>query len=140
MHITVVPASTRTAQATIELLLADKAAPTVTGVYRSLSKVPANFSAHPNFKAVQGDILDGASLDFSGSDALLAITPPQYIESDIVADARKMAENTKAAAQKAGVRRLVLLSSSGAEFDKGTVGCDPTPPLDRRYGHTDGNV
>lgn len=121
MHITVAPASTKAGQATIEALLADSAGPTVTGVYRNLSRVPAQFSSNPNFKAVQGDVQDGASLDFSGADAVLAITPPQFHESDIVADARKMSENMKAAAQKAGIKRLVLLSSAGAELEKGTV-------------------
>ncbi|KAL8367237.1 hypothetical protein RB599_010290 [Gaeumannomyces hyphopodioides] len=121
MHITVAPASTKAGRATIEALLADSAGPTVTGVYRNLSRVPAQFSPNPNFKAMQGDVQDGASLDFSGADAVLAITPPQFHESDIVADARKMSENMKAAAQKAGIKRLVLLSSVGAELEKGTV-------------------
>ncbi|KAL8367236.1 hypothetical protein RB599_010290 [Gaeumannomyces hyphopodioides] len=120
MHITVAPASTKAGRATIEALLADSAGPTVTGVYRNLSRVPAQFSPNPNFKAMQGDVQDGASLDFSGADAVLAITPPQFHESDIVADARKMSENMKAAAQKAGIKRLVLLSSVGAELEKGT--------------------
>ena len=121
MHITVAPASTKAAQATIEVLLAAEAGPTVTGVYRNLSRVPPHLAAHPKFKSVKGDVQDGASLDFAGSDAVLAITPPQFHESDIVADARTMSQNIKAAAQKAGIRRLVLLSSSGAQFDKGTV-------------------
>src|SRR5690242_13569983 len=54
MHITVVPASPKTGQATIRALLADPSNPTVKGYYRDLSKVPAEFKSDPRFEAVQG--------------------------------------------------------------------------------------
>ncbi|SPQ23986.1 316bd447-dc06-46fb-ada7-8818c044f9b3 [Thermothielavioides terrestris] len=122
MHITVVPASPKTGQATIRSLLADARNPTVRGVYRDLAKVPAEFKSHPRFEAVQGSVEEASSLDLSGSDAVLNITPPLYVEErDIVAHARLVSENVKAAVQKAAsVKRLVLLSSVGAQYDHGT--------------------
>ncbi|KAK4245883.1 hypothetical protein C7999DRAFT_33740 [Corynascus novoguineensis] len=123
MHITVVPASPKTGQAAIRALLADASNPIVRGVYRDLSRVPAEFRSNPRFEAVQGTVEDAATLDFSGSDAVFNITPPLYqeIEIDIVAHARQVSENVKAAVKKAeSVRRLVLLTSVGAQYDHGT--------------------
>ncbi|KAH6857042.1 hypothetical protein B0I37DRAFT_89150 [Chaetomium sp. MPI-CAGE-AT-0009] len=120
MHITVVPASPKTAQAAIRNLLADPSNPTIKGYYRDLAKVPAEFKAHARFEAVQGDVDDGATLDFSGSDAVFHITPPIYENVDVVERARLVSENVKAATKKASVRRLVLVSSGGAQYDQGT--------------------
>ncbi|KAL1839881.1 hypothetical protein VTJ49DRAFT_1016 [Mycothermus thermophilus] len=121
MHITVVPASPKTGQATIRALLADPSGPAVRGYYRNLSKVPADFQSNPRFEAVRGDVEDAATLDFSGSDAVLNITPPLFDERDIVEHARLVSENVKAAVKKAAsVKRLVYLSSAGAQYDHGT--------------------
>lgn len=121
MHIIVVPASPRTAQATIRHLLADASAPTVRGVYRDLSRVPEEFKTNPRFEAVQGDIEDAASLDFSGSDAIFMVQPPVYDERDSIAHTKTVAENVKAAIRKAtSIKRLVHLSSMGAQYDHGT--------------------
>jgi uncharacterized protein YbjT (DUF2867 family) len=122
MHITVVPASPKTGQATIRSLLADPSNPTVRAYYRDLTKVPAEFKSNPRFEAVKGDVEDAGSLDFSGSDAVFNITPPLYDDRDIIAHARLVSENVKAAVKKAGsVKRFVLLSSAGAQYDHGTV-------------------
>ncbi len=123
MHITVVPASTKTSQAAIRTLLADASGPTVRGVYRNLARVPEEFKVNPRFEAMQGDIEDADSLDFSGSDAVMTVQPPHYDGRDTIAHAKKVSENTKAAIQKAGsVKRLVYISSQGAQYDQGTVG------------------
>jgi uncharacterized protein YbjT (DUF2867 family) len=122
MQITVIPASPRTGQAAIRALLADASNPTVKGYYRDLAKVPAEFTSNPRFEAVQGNVEDAATLDFAGSDAVFNITPPLYEDQDIVAHARLVSENVKAAVNKAdSVQRLVLLSSMGAQYDHGTV-------------------
>lgn len=122
MHITVVPASPKVGQATIRALLADASKPTVKGYYRNLSKVPAEFKSNPRFEAVQGDVEDGATLSFAGSDAVFNITPPVFEDQDFVAHARRVSENVKAAVKKAeSVKRLVLLSSFGGQYDHGTV-------------------
>jgi nucleoside-diphosphate-sugar epimerase len=122
MHITVVAASPRTAQATIRHLLADASAPAVKGIYRNLSRVPEEFKANTRFEAVKGDIEDGASLDFSGSDAVFVVEPPIFDERDTVQHTKDVSENVKAAIQRAqSVKRLVLLSSVGAQYDHGIV-------------------
>jgi uncharacterized protein YbjT (DUF2867 family) len=127
MQFTVVPASPKTGAAAVRSLLADPSA-TVKGYYRDLNKVPAEFKANPRFEAVKGDVEDAATLDFAGSDAVLVITPPIYEEKDFIAHARLVAENVKAATKKAGsVKRLVYVSSVGAQYDHGTVSCDGTP-------------
>ncbi|KAK4184803.1 hypothetical protein QBC35DRAFT_39104 [Podospora australis] len=120
VHITVVPASNRTGEATIRSLLADPSKPSVKGVYRNLSKVLAEFASNDRFEAVQGTVDDASTLDFSGSDAILNITPMTVDEVDLFQHALTQSNNVKAAAQKAGVKRLVLLSSVGAQYDSGT--------------------
>ncbi|KAL2129131.1 hypothetical protein VTI74DRAFT_8193 [Chaetomium olivicolor] len=120
MQITVVPASPKTGQAAIRALLADPSKPSVKGYYRDLAKVPEDFKAHPHFEAVKGDVENAGTLDFSGSDTVITITPPIFDEQDSVAHAKLVSENVKNAVQKAGVKRLVYLSSAGAQYDHGT--------------------
>ncbi|KAK8039870.1 hypothetical protein PG993_008281 [Apiospora rasikravindrae] len=127
MHIVVLPASPKTSQSTIRALLADPAEPTVTGVYRDARRVPDEFRQHPRFEAVQGDIADAQSLDgvFAGADAVATITPPLHAEADPIAKARELAGNVKHAVlgqggKSSSVKRLVYVSSVGAQFEQGT--------------------
>lgn len=62
------PASSQICMVAVQALLEHPSKPRVTGVYRDLGKVPPEFSSHPNFTAVRGDLNDEASLDFKGSD------------------------------------------------------------------------
>lgn len=124
MHFTILPASTQTAQATIRALLNDKthsASTSIQAIYRNISKAPEEFTSNPRFRAVKGDIDDPSTLDFSGTDAVFVITPPRYDGADTFESARLTAENVKAAARKAGVKRLVYVSSIGAQCESGTV-------------------
>ncbi|KAE8412938.1 hypothetical protein BDV36DRAFT_269889 [Aspergillus pseudocaelatus] len=124
MLIAVVPASPKTGQAAIRALLNSTQTTkpiSVKGVYRDLARVSEEFLSNPHFQAVKGDVSDATSLDLTGVDAVLAITPPRYDGSDILACARTASENTRLAIQKSGsVKRLVLLSSMGAEHESGT--------------------
>ncbi|KAK3901006.1 hypothetical protein C8A05DRAFT_45271 [Staphylotrichum tortipilum] len=123
MQVTIVPASPKTGLATIRALLSDPSQPAlqVKGYYRDLNRVPAELTTNPRFQAVQGDVEDAATLDFSGSVAVFNITPPLYEEKEVVPHARLVSENVKATIAKAGsVKRLVLLSSVGAQYDQGT--------------------
>ncbi|KAK0641801.1 hypothetical protein B0T16DRAFT_220870 [Cercophora newfieldiana] len=120
MHITIVSAGTRTARATIRHLLADASAPTVRGIYRDLSRVPDEFKSNARFEAVKGDIEDVSTLDFSGSQAIFVVEPPIYDERDTVQHTKFISENVKEAVKKApSVKRLVLLTSVGAQYDHG---------------------
>ncbi|OAQ80849.1 nucleoside-diphosphate-sugar epimerase [Purpureocillium lilacinum] len=121
MHVTIAPASTRTAAAVIRSLLAE--APDsvdIHALYRNLARVPKEFADKPNFHALQGDVADPTTLDFTGSDAVLAITPPTFEGGDIVKQAEILSKNVKDAIEAAGsVKRLVLLSSIGAQLREG---------------------
>lgn len=120
MRVTVVPASAKSGVATINSLLSKPVQ--VRGVYRDLSKVPAAFSVAANFSAAEGNASDKGTLDLTGSDAILAIIPPVFDGRDPIEHAAKISSNIKTAIELAGnVKRLVLLSSGGAEFSEGVV-------------------
>ncbi|KAF4852657.1 hypothetical protein CGCSCA4_v002525 [Colletotrichum siamense] len=119
--ITVVPASTQAGRETIRTLLNDGSKPNVRGIYRDPSKAPPEFTASPNFTAVQGDV-SASPLDFTGSDAVFYIPPPPFHSGgvDLVEFATNAANNVKDAIEKAGsVKRLLVFSALGAENDHG---------------------
>ncbi|KAK4209748.1 hypothetical protein QBC37DRAFT_48161 [Rhypophila decipiens] len=121
MQITVIPASTRVATQTIRILLADPSA-SVVGFYRNPSKVPAEFLSNPKFSAKQGDIEDASTLDFSGSDLILSITPMWYDGRDIMTVAKEVSWNVRNKIEETcdDIQRLVVLSSMGGQYDEGT--------------------
>ncbi|KAG8419579.1 hypothetical protein J3458_004435 [Metarhizium acridum] len=121
MLVNVVPASTRTGRAVIRSLLASQdPGVEIQAIYRDAARAPAEFTSLPNFTAVAGDIADESSLNFTGSDAVVAITPPVFDSGDIVAIAKERSENVKGAIERSGtVNRLVLLSSIGAQYSSG---------------------
>ncbi|CEO58393.1 hypothetical protein PMG11_03122 [Penicillium brasilianum] len=118
MQVTIVPASTKTGEAAIRSLLSKPVQ--VRGIYRDLSKVPAAFSAEAKFSAVEGNASEKGALDLTGSDAVLAIIPPVFDGRDLLEHAETISSNIKTAIELAGnVKRLVLLSSVGADFSEG---------------------
>ncbi|KAF4340831.1 nucleoside-diphosphate-sugar epimerase [Fusarium beomiforme] len=120
MQITVAPASNKTSTAAIRSLLSQNKGVQIKGLYRDLNKVPEEFRSADNFTALRGDVGDVNTLNFSGSDAVLFVLPPAYDGRDIIQHAQGISSNVKVAIEKAGsVRRLVLLSSIGAEFSEG---------------------
>ncbi|KAM7208142.1 hypothetical protein V8F20_001422 [Naviculisporaceae sp. PSN 640] len=123
MQITIVPASTRVAAATIRHLLSSPSPPSIVGYYRDLARVPEEFQTSPNFTAKKGDIEDASSLDFSGSDAVLSITPMWYDGRDIVDVAKEVSWNVRNKIEETGgkgqIKRLVVLSSFGGQYTEG---------------------
>ncbi|EXL67027.1 hypothetical protein FOPG_16831 [Fusarium oxysporum f. sp. conglutinans race 2 54008] len=120
MKVVVVPASAQTSQWAIQTLLDDSSVPSVIGVYRDVGKVPAGFRNHQIFQAVQGDVSDGSTLDFSGCDAVITLTPPKLDGSDFIAFGKNMATNVRQAVAKSrSVKRLVYVSSQGAQYAEG---------------------
>jgi hypothetical protein len=112
----------QTSRHAIQRLLQEPSSPSVTGVYRSLAKVPAEFKTHPNFQAVQGDLTDGATLDFRGSDAVITLTPPKLDGSDFIAFGKVVSQNVRDVVQRSGtVKRIVCVSSMGAQYSHGYV-------------------
>jgi putative NADH-flavin reductase len=120
-HITVLPASTKVGKETIRLLLASPASLTIRGIYRDASKAPDEYTSHPNFSSVKGDVASEESLDFGNSDAVLYVPPPTYENIDQSEWAKKTANNVKGALKKSGVKRLVVLSGLGSQNDHGIV-------------------
>lgn len=121
MRVTIAAAGTRTGAATIQSLIETAPAGTeIYACYRNLAKVPEAFKEYPGFHAVQADVNDKSSLDFAGSHAVLAMTPPVFENSH--EQSRTVCTNIKEAVEKSGtVKRLILLSSKGAEFSSGVV-------------------
>ncbi|PLN86542.1 NAD(P)-binding protein [Aspergillus taichungensis] len=120
MQIGILPATSKTAQATIRSLLSTNSNLHIRGLYRDPTRAPPEFTSHPNFHATRGDISNASTLDLTGTDALFVMTPSRHDVDDIFQWARDASENTKAAIARGSVKRVVLLSSIGAEFDSGT--------------------
>ncbi|KAI9150487.1 nucleoside-diphosphate-sugar epimerase [Paramyrothecium foliicola] len=124
MRVAVVPASTRSSLTTIRSLLS-KAIPSsksieIRGWYRDPSKAPAEFTSQPNFEAVKGDVLDGASLNFEGCDVVVHVPPPFFGSPDMIPLTEALSRNVKEAIERAGsVQKLVLMSSQGAHLYEG---------------------
>ncbi|KAH8763290.1 hypothetical protein F5883DRAFT_677197 [Diaporthe sp. PMI_573] len=111
------PVARSTALHAIQRLLQEPSSQSVTGVYRSLAKVPAEFKTHPNFQAVQGDLTDGATLDFRGSDAIITLTPPKLDGSDYITFGEVVSQKVRDAVQRSGtVKRVVYVSSMGVQY------------------------
>ncbi|KAM5344244.1 hypothetical protein ACJ41O_012781 [Fusarium nematophilum] len=119
LRISVVPASTKAGKETIRVLLESEAQPVVHGIYRDLSKVPAEFSANPRFEATQGDVRSGSGLDFGASETLFYVPPPTYDGTKLEEYAVETATNVKKALESSSVKRLLLFSSMGAQYDHG---------------------
>ncbi|PHH77597.1 hypothetical protein CDD80_424 [Ophiocordyceps camponoti-rufipedis] len=138
MRIAVAPASAKTAAAAIRRLLAAPEPVEVRALYRNLGRVPTALSSNPRFRAVRADVSDPLSLDFAGCDAVLAVTPPVYDGRDVVANAEAVSNNVKDAIARSGsVKRLVLLSSSGAQFSKGVGEMKTNNAAERIFTDTD---
>ncbi|WP_118952092.1 NmrA family NAD(P)-binding protein [Taibaiella helva] len=73
-------------------------------------------------KTAIGSVEDAAFLKetFISADAVYAMTPPNFAATDIIAYYRNTAMAYAEAVRNAGVKRVVYLSSYGADLDKGT--------------------
>lgn len=120
-HITVLPASTKAGRETIRTLLESESKPFIRAVYRDPSKAPAEFVQNSNFEAIKGDVGDGSSLDFTGSDAVFYIPPPILDGTDQAEWATRSATNVKKALKDAGIKRLLILSAIGSQNSSGIV-------------------
>ncbi|KAK0669298.1 hypothetical protein QBC41DRAFT_275155 [Cercophora samala] len=119
--ITIIPASCKTSLATIRALLSfPDPSIKLTGIYRDLSKVPHDLLSHPQFTPLQGDI-DDPSLELPPTDLLFHTTPNTYTDADVFDHAKRQTENVKAAILKsATVKKVVLMSTMGAQYSSGT--------------------
>ena len=129
MKVTVVSASTQTGQAAVgHLLTSNDPDVSVVGIYRDVAQAPGKFKENPRFEARLGDLASAESLSFSGSDVVIAVLPPLWADRlGPVAASGQFAQNVEEAVRASGtVRRLVYVSSMGAQYEDGTV-CHPNP-------------
>lgn len=75
-----------------------------------------------NSEITIADYLDKESLvkAFHGGDTVLLLTPESMKSEDMLADAKKVFANYKAALKGSGLRRVIGLSSGGAQLTAGT--------------------
>ena len=73
-------------------------------------------------KAAIGSVSDAGFLaeTFAGADSLFAMTPPNLGGSNIISNTVNAGKAFAEAINKAGVKRVVMLSSIGADLEKGT--------------------
>ncbi|KAE8153381.1 NAD(P)-binding protein [Aspergillus avenaceus] len=119
MRIAILPASPKTAQAAIRALFSTTVSLYVKGIYRDPSRAPVEFLSDSRFEAVQGDLSDSKSLDLSDLDAVLVVTPPMF-HGDMLKTAKEISENVRKAIAIGSVKRVVYVSSMGAELSSGT--------------------
>ncbi|RAH78065.1 NAD(P)-binding protein [Aspergillus japonicus CBS 114.51] len=124
MRILIAPASPQTAQATITALLASPLHEKlhIRGLYRNFHRVPPHLQNHPHFEPYPGDLTVPATLNFHGFDTVFFVLPPCLNGTTPLDEwATTVSTNIRLAIQRSGtVRRLVLLSSLGAEVGAGT--------------------
>ena len=123
LRISVIPASTQAGQAVISSLLEDERKPLVRAIYRNPDKALNKFKKHPNFEAIKGDVSKGGDISFATSDAVFYVPPPTFDGTDSAEFAKITAQNVKDGLKRASIKRLVLFSAIGAQYDKGVV-CD----------------
>ena len=91
---------------------------------RALGRSKEKLSALAKLGAevVTGDVSDAAHLTaaFRGADVVYTLMPPNPVSPDYRAEQDRMGEATARAIREAGVKKVVLLSSLGAEHPAGT--------------------
>jgi len=97
-----------------------KAGHTVTGIIRNAAK-QEEIEAMGAIAAI-GSVKDTSFLKsvFAGADAVFCMIPPDYSEPDQIGYYRSIAESYAAAISDSGIKKIVHLSSWGADLDKGT--------------------
>lgn len=117
MHI-VLGASGQVGSAVVKALL--KSEQPVTGVVRNPDK--AIELKNNGVPIAQADLFDAQALQktFQNADTVFLLTPEDPASDDILADAKTIVQNYRDAIQASGVKKLVGLSSLGAQHASGT--------------------
>jgi uncharacterized protein YbjT (DUF2867 family) len=118
MLVTVMGATGKTGQAVTEQLLAGGAKVRAIGRDQNKLQPLAKKGAEP----VVADVTRAAELTtaFRGADAIYALVPPHYTAADPLGHYDTINAAIAAAITESGVRRVVYLSSVGADRDSGT--------------------
>lgn len=103
----------------VAMLLEGKGLPVRRVFHRISKQVTSNANSSTS---VVADYFDKVSLEkaFRGGDTVLLLTPESMASDDMLADAKKVFANCKDALNGSGIRRVIGLSSGGAQLTKGT--------------------
>jgi uncharacterized protein YbjT (DUF2867 family) len=117
MNVTVLGATGKTGRVAAEALLAAGA-----GV-KAIARSPQKLSelAKKGAATVEGDVFDAASLTAAlrGSDAVYAMIPGNPMQPDLLGQYARAGESIASAVRGSGVKKVVFLSSLGAERPSG---------------------
>lgn len=91
-------------------------------------------------KAAIGSVADAAFLKeaFAGADAVFAMTPPNMGGSNIIKNTAAAGHAYAEAIKQAGVKRVVMLSSIGADVPEGTGPIAGLYPIEQEYSKLEG--
>ena len=117
MHV-VLGASGQVGSAVVNALL--KSGQPVTAVVRNPDK--ANELKRNGVPIVQADLLDAQALQkaFLDADTVFLLTPEDPASEDVLGETKSIVQNYRDAIHAAGVKKLVALSSLGAQHSSGT--------------------
>ena len=107
------------------------------GVFRDTINIPSQITGGEKpFTAVPGDLEKPETLDFTGSDAVVASIPLPPTDICTLTYTQEVARTLRSKLKEANVQRLVFLSRAGAQSDEGVVSgfhahCDPTRSTNR---------
>lgn len=112
----------------------------VRAIVRSADK--GNALAARGAEVVVADLGDVAALTraLSGVDGAFLLVPPQYHRADMLSAQRDVVDALVAAVRKSGVRRVVLLSSAGAQHASGTGPIRTLHAMERAFSDVAGNI
>ncbi len=88
------------------------------------------------------DLADAEALTraLSGVEGAFLLVPPQYHRADMLSAQRDVVDALVAAVRKSGVRRVVLLSSAGAQHTSGTGPIRILHAMERAFSDVPGNI
>src|SRR6185312_9897247 len=90
--------------------------------------------------AAVGSVTDAAFLTnaFTGADAVFAMTPPNLGGSNIIRNTTEAGQSFAEAIKKSGVKKVVMLSSIGADLPSGTGPIAGLYNIEQLYNQLDG--
>ncbi|MET0463565.1 MAG: NAD(P)H-binding protein [Chitinophagaceae bacterium] len=115
-----------------------KAGHTVTIITSDAAKTAAIASIGAT--AAVGSVTDAAFLTnaFTGADAVFAMTPPNLGGSNIISNTTEAGKSFAEAIKKSGVKKVVMLSSIGADLPSGTGPIAGLYNIEQLYNQLDG--
>jgi uncharacterized protein YbjT (DUF2867 family) len=128
----VVGASGNTGGATARALLSAEAA--VRAVVRDAARAEALKAKGAEVAVADLDDVDSLARAFEGARAAYVLNPPAYADPDLFARARSLAGNIAEAVRRAGLARLVVLSSMGAHLEAGSGNIGTNRIFERALG------